>query len=63
SRMREIRQSGSEGGGGREASPYPYFCVGAPRLFVAALEMRGMRQYAERFGPHPLRVALRLFAS
>ena len=23
SRMREIRQSGSEGGGGREASPYP----------------------------------------
>ena len=21
--MREIRQSGSEGGGGREASPYP----------------------------------------
>ena len=24
SRMRENRQSGSEGGGGREASPYPY---------------------------------------
>lgn len=24
SRMREIRTSGSEGGGGREASPYPY---------------------------------------
>ena len=23
SRMREIRQSGSEGGGGRKASPYP----------------------------------------
>ena len=23
SRMREIRPSGSEGGGGREASPYP----------------------------------------
>jgi len=22
--MREIRQSGSEGGGGREVSPYPY---------------------------------------
>jgi hypothetical protein len=22
--MREIRTSGSEGGGGREASPYPY---------------------------------------
>jgi hypothetical protein len=22
--MREIRLSGSEGGGGREASPYPY---------------------------------------
>jgi hypothetical protein len=22
--MREIRMSGSEGGGGREASPYPY---------------------------------------
>src|SRR5829696_4610940 len=24
SRMREIRTSGSEGGGGREVSPYPY---------------------------------------
>ena len=28
--MREIRQSGSEGGGGREASPYPY--IGYRRL-------------------------------
>gem|GEM_PF-1847899 len=27
--MREIRQSGSEGGGGRKVSPYPY--LGASR--------------------------------
>jgi hypothetical protein len=26
--MREIRLSGSEGGGGREASPYPYLPAG-----------------------------------
>jgi hypothetical protein len=25
--MREIRTSGSEGGGGRKASPYPYFSI------------------------------------
>ena len=30
SRMREIRQSGSEGGGGREASPYPYRDLSPP---------------------------------
>ena len=38
--MREIRLSGSEGGGGREASPYPYLsgnvesCQGCGRTAV-----------------------------
>ena len=37
SRMREIRQSGSEGGGGREASPYPYMLHCAPSRAVLAI--------------------------
>ena len=36
SRMREIRTSGSEGGGARERSPYPYQSGG----FAAAMRMR-----------------------
>ncbi len=39
SRMREIRTSGSEGGGGREASPYPYLS----RQGVRASRPNGLR--------------------
>jgi hypothetical protein len=40
--MREIRTSGSEGGGGREVSPYPYqtLRVDLPRL-PQPFEQRG----------------------
>ena len=43
SRMREIRQSGSEGGGGREASPYPYQSfAGSRRRYMAEYMARNM---------------------
>jgi hypothetical protein len=32
SRMREIRTSGSEGGGDREVSPYPYQTIVRPNV-------------------------------
>ena len=35
--MREIRQSGSEGGGGRKASSYPNFLKPATRARSAAV--------------------------
>ena len=38
SRMREIRTYGSEGGGGREASPYPYLPAGRPRSLLLGLD-------------------------
>src|SRR6476619_5730341 len=48
SRMRESRQSGSEGGGGHEASPYPYRWRRFVRIALSGPpELRDHEQHAE----------------